>query len=57
MRHEPDHVILHIGTNDLKSKLSSEYIAESMVNLAMSLKIELNNVFLLLYSERTTKGM
>ena len=57
MRHEPDHVILHIGTNDLNSKLSSEYIAESMVNLAMSLKIELNNVFLLLYSERTTKGM
>ena len=57
MRHEPDHVILHIGTNDLNSKLSSEYIAESMVNLAMSLKIELNNVFLLLYSEWTTKGM
>ena len=41
---EPDQFILHIGTYDLNSELSSESTVESIVNLAMSLKAEINNV-------------
>ena len=35
---EPGRFILHVGTNDLNSELSSESITESMVNLAVYLK-------------------
>ena len=30
VRHDPDHFILHIGTNDLKSEKSLDFIAESI---------------------------
>ena len=30
MRDKPDHFILHVGTNDLNLRLSSESIGESM---------------------------
>ena len=35
---EPDHIILHTGTNDLRSEKTSSTIAKSIVDLAMSLK-------------------
>ena len=36
----PDHVILHVGTNDLSSEKCSMEIAESIANLACRLKNE-----------------
>ena len=41
---EPDHFIVHVGTNDLNSEVSSKSIAESIVDLAMSLKTVSNDV-------------
>ena len=39
---QPDEIILHIGTNDLKNK-SPETFAESVVNLGNSIKRERSN--------------
>ena len=44
MGDKPHHFILHLDSNDFISKLWSESIAESMVNLVMSLETELNDV-------------
>ena len=44
IRDEPDHFIVHVGTNDLNSEVSSKSIVESIVDLAMSLKTESNEV-------------
>ena len=44
IRDEPDHFIVHVGTNDLNSEVSSKSIAESIVYLTMTLKTEPNNV-------------
>ena len=44
IRDEPDHLIIHVGTNDLNLKKSSKSIAELIVDFAMSLKTELNDV-------------
>ena len=44
IRDEPDHFIVHVGTNDLNSEVSSNSIAESIVDLAVSLKTESNDV-------------
>ena len=38
IKYKPDHFIIHLGTNDLNSKVSSKSIPESIVDLAMSLK-------------------
>ena len=35
---DPECIVLHIGTNDLKSKKSEVDIAEEIVNLAKSVK-------------------
>ena len=35
---KPDHVILHTGTNDLRSEKTASQIARSFIQLAMSLK-------------------
>ena len=45
----PDEIILHIGTNDLKTK-SPETFAESVVNLGNSIKRENNEIKLTLSS-------
>ena len=37
-RDNPDHVIFHIGTNDVPSDKSAEDIAKSIVELALSAK-------------------
>ena len=47
VRDEPDHFTVHVGTNDLNSEVSSKSIAESMVDLTMSLKTESNDVSVL----------
>ena len=44
IRDKPDHFIIHVGTNDLNSEVSPKSIAESIVDLAMSLKTESNDV-------------
>ena len=44
VRDKPDHFIIHVGTNDLNSEVSPKSIAESIVDLAMSLKTESNDV-------------
>ena len=41
---DPDHFILHVRRNDLKSEKSSEFIAESIIDLAVSLKNEKRDV-------------
>ena len=44
IRDKPDHFIIHVGTNDLNLEMSPKQIAESIVDLAMSLRTESNNV-------------
>ena len=44
---KPDHFIIHVGNNDLNSEVSPKSIAESIVDFAMSLKTESNDVFLI----------
>ena len=44
VRDKPDHFIIRVGTNDLNSEVSPKSIAESIVDLAMSLKTESNDV-------------
>ena len=34
----PDHIILHVGTNDLTTNIPTEKVAESIIDLASSLK-------------------
>ena len=38
MRENPDHVIIHIGTNDLALNTPAEKVAESIIDLASTLK-------------------
>ena len=41
---KPDHLIVHVGTNDLNSEVSSKSIAKLIVDLAMSVKTKSNDV-------------
>ena len=41
---KPDHVILHTGTNDLRSEKTASQIARSITELAMSLKDNDNSI-------------
>ena len=41
---KPDHVILHTGTNDLRSQMTASEIARSITELAMPLKDNDNSV-------------
>ena len=43
-RDKPDDYIVHVGTNDLNWDVPSKSIQESIVNLAMFLKTESNDV-------------
>ena len=40
----PEHIILHVGTNDLNSEKTASQIANSIIELALSLKNETNNI-------------
>ena len=44
VRSSPDHFILHVGPNDLSSEKSSEEIARSIIDLAISIKNEKHDV-------------
>ena len=44
VKDKPDHFIIHVETNNLNSEVSPKSIAESIVDLAMSLKTESNDV-------------
>ena len=40
----PNHIILHVGTNELKSSKTASQISRSVIDLALSLKSETNAV-------------
>ena len=40
----PEHIILHVGTNDLNSEKTASQISNSIIDLANSLKDETNNI-------------
>ena len=44
LRQYPDHIILHVGTNDLATNVPTDTVAESIVELAMSLKSDSTSV-------------
>ena len=44
LRDKPDHIIIHVGTNDLASSKKSNEIAESIIALAKNLKTDTCNV-------------
>ena len=44
LQDDSDHFILHVGTNNLKSEKRPECIAELIIDLAVSLKIETREV-------------
>ena len=41
---EPNHFILHVGTNDSKSNAPSDKVAKTIVNLASELKSEKSDI-------------
>ena len=41
---DPEHIILHVGTNDLNSEKTASQIANSIIELALSLKNETNTI-------------
>ena len=50
LRNPPDHFILDVGTNNICSEKCSMEIAESIINLACSLKMKsMKSVFQLLF--------
>ena len=44
LRESPDHFILHVGTNDLKTEISPELIAKSIVHLATTFEVNSRDV-------------
>ena len=48
----PDHIILHYRTNDLSSKRTATQIVRSIIELALSLKYQDNNVSISLIAPR-----
>ena len=44
LRENPDHFVLHVGTNDLDSDRSPDHIAKSIVNVASNLKTDKHDV-------------
>ena len=44
MKHKPDFVILHTGTNDLKSTNSPEEISDEVIRLAINMKTDSNDI-------------
>ena len=46
MKHKPGMIILHCGTNDLRTTQTAEEIAEEITNLANTIKNEKNEVII-----------
>ena len=53
MRREPDVCVMHVGTNDLRSDMSPEKIAESIMDLASKMKSAENEIIV---SSLTSRG-
>ena len=53
MLREPDVCLIHVGTNDLGSKMSSKKIAESIMDLATKMKSTENEIIV---SSITSRG-
>ena len=52
---DPDHIILHCGTNDLNSDRTSTQIAREIIDLAISLKSDKNKISISLLTPRSDK--
>ena len=52
---DPDHIILHCGTNDLNSDRTSSQIAREIIDLATSLKSDKNKISISLLTPRRDK--
>ena len=52
---DPDHIILHCGTNDLKSDRTSSQIAREIIDLAISMKSNKNKISISLLTPRSDK--
>ena len=52
---DPDHIILHCGTNDLNSDRTSSQIAIEIKDLALSLKSNKNRISISLLTQRSDK--
>ena len=48
----PEHIILHVGTNDLDTEKTTSQISKSILDLASSLKNETNTIHVLLINPR-----
>ena len=48
----PEHIIIHVGTNDLNSEKTASQIATSIIELATSLKNETNKIYISLIVPR-----
>ena len=48
----PEHIIIHVGTNDLNSEKTASQIANAIVELATSLKSETNKIYVSLIVPR-----
>ena len=52
---DPDHIILHCGTNDLNSDRTSSQIAREIIDLAISLKPDKNKISISPLTPRSDK--
>ena len=46
LRHSPDLLVLHAGTNDLRSEMPAKRIADNIVKLALEMKSDSNDVMI-----------
>ena len=52
---DPDHIILHCGTNDSNSDRTSSQIAKEIINIALSLKPDKYRISISLLTPRSDK--
>ena len=46
VRHQPDLIILHVGTNDLRNEKSAKNIASDIMRLGLEMKTDVNDVMI-----------
>ena len=44
LKYDPDLIIVHVGTNDLRSEKTPLQIADDIINLALEMKSDVNDV-------------
>ena len=52
---DPDHIILHSGTNDVNYDRTSSQIAKEIINLALSLKSDKKKISISLLAPKSDK--